>query len=56
MMTVGDLIDELSQYDDDTPVIIGYSSVQNVYLNPDFYFGDSPDNPARAFGSAVILE
>ena len=55
MMTVGDLIDELSQYDEDTPVIIGYSSVQNVYLDPDFYFGDSP-NPARAFGPAVILE
>lgn len=55
-MTVGDLIDKLSQYDDDTPVIIGYSSVQNVYFDQDFYFGDSPDNLVRAFGPAIILE
>lgn len=56
MMTVGELIDKLSEYDDDIPVIIGYSAVRNVYLDRDFYFGDSPDNPARAFGEAIILE
>lgn len=55
MITVKELIEELKQYDEDLPVIIGYNSIQDVYLDEDFYFADSK-NPSQAFGPAVIIE
>jgi len=55
MITVGELIDMLSEYSDDYPVMIGYTRLKNVYLDDSFYFGDSK-NPAQAIGPAVILE
>lgn len=55
MITVKELIEELQQYPDDTPVMLEYTPVTEVYLQEDFYFGDS-HNPRQAFGPAVIIE
>lgn len=54
-MTVGELINILESYSDDIPVILGYSPIQDIHLEEDFYFADSK-NPSRAFGPAVIIE
>jgi len=55
MMTVKELIEILEQYPGDTPVVNGYNSVENVYLDNDYYFADSK-NPNQAFGPAVVIE
>lgn len=55
MTTVRELIEELEQYPDDTPVMLGYTQITDVYLQEDFYFADSK-NPNQAFGPAVIIE
>ena len=55
MITVKELIEELRQYPEDTPVMLEYTPVSEVYLQEDFYFGDSK-NPQQAFGPAVIIE
>lgn len=55
MMTVGELIEILSQYPEDIPVMLGFTTVQDIYLDNDFYFADS-SNPAQAIGPALIIE
>lgn len=55
MTTVGELIEILKQYPEDIPVMVGYTNVQDVYLDEDFYFGDSK-NPQQAMGPAVVIE
>jgi hypothetical protein len=54
-MTVQELIDILSEYPSDYPVMLGYTRVSDVYCEEDFYFADSP-NPQRAIGPAIIIE
>lgn len=55
MMTVGELINILESYPDDVPVILGYTGVQDVHYEEDYYFADAK-NPKQAFGPAVIIE
>jgi hypothetical protein len=55
MITVKELIEELQEYPEDTPVVLGYTPVTEVYLQEDFYFADSK-NPNQAFGPAVVIE
>ena len=54
-MTVGELIEQLQVFPDDIPVILGYTPVEDVYLDENFFFADSK-NPQTAVGPAIIIE
>ena len=54
-MTVKELIDFLKQFPEDTPVVNGYTYIEEVFFDDNFYFGDSK-NPNQAFGPAVVIE
>ena len=55
MLTVHDVIEELKQLPQDYPVIISYMPIDRIYVDEEFYFGDSA-NPATSVGPAVIFE
>jgi len=55
IVTVKDLIDELSKYDENLPVMMNYCDpIDKVILNGEHYFGDSA-NPECKVGPAVEL-
>ena len=55
MMTVKELIEILEEYPNDTPVVNGYTYIQDVYLDENYYFADSK-NPNQAIGPAIVIE
>lgn len=55
MITVSELIDLLKDMPEDAPVILGYTPLQEVYVDDNFFFADTK-NPEQAVGTAVILE
>lgn len=54
-MTVKELINILKKMPQDYPVIIGYTLVNDVYIDNNFYFGDQQDL-MESIGPAVIIE
>ena len=55
MKTVKELIEILESMPEDAPVILGYTPLQEVYIDEEFYFADTKD-PTQSIGTAVILE
>ena len=53
-MTVKELIEKLSKFQQDLPVMADYSDIEKVYLNKEHYFGDSA-NPNCRVGCAVEI-
>lgn len=54
-MTVEELIDILSDYPPEYPVILGYTPITDVYCDENYFFADNP-NPQQAVGPAIIIE
>lgn len=53
-MTVKELIEKLSEFQQDLPVMVDYTDIEKVYLNDEHYFGDSA-NPNCEVGCAVEI-
>ena len=54
-MTVGELIEQLQVFPEDIPVMLGYTPIEDVYLDENFFFADSK-NPQSAVGPAIVIE